>query len=396
MRLDMFVLKPTLSKIAGCKSTLAASMFCYVVFIAANMYAVWGTMIPASIIIGTGAATLWAAKCTYLTSIGAWYAKITNSSTAGTISVFFGVFYMIFQTSHVWGNLISSTVFSQKIPENLNISDDVLEKCGAAHCPSDYQNNTNLDRPDMAKIYTVCGIYIGCACLGIVTIVMYLDNIDHETDGSQMTTKQLLGAMARHFYNSKYQKLLIPLTIYSGVEAAFFAGDYTRSFISCSMGVWNVGYVMIAYGVADAACSLIIGRLVKYTGFLPWFILAFILHGGTLITLLMWKPNPDYPILFYLFAVLWGIGDAVIQTLLNALYGDLFTQKPETAFASHRLCESAGFILAFGYSSYICTDIKIYVCLSFVTVGTLLYCVVEAMQRKQAKHKINTTEYLVQ
>ncbi|XP_053393283.1 protein unc-93 homolog A-like isoform X2 [Mercenaria mercenaria] len=303
--------------------------------------------------IGTGAATLWAAKCTYLTSIGAWYAKITNSSRAGTISVFFGVFYMIFQTSHVWGNLISSTVFSQKIPENLNISDDVLEKCGAAHCPSDYQNNTNLDRPDMTKIYTVCGIYLGCACLGFVTIAIFLDKIDHETDGSQMTTKQLLGAMARHFYNSKYQKLLIPLTMYSGFEAAFFAGDYTRSFISCSMGVWNVGYVMIAYGVADAACSLIIGRLVKYTGFLPWFILT--------------------------------------------LYGYLFTQKPETAFASHRLCESAGFIIAFGYSSYICTYIKIYVCLIFVTVGTLLYCVVEAMQRKQTnKHKVNTTEYLVQ
>lgn len=40
------------------------------------------------------------------------------------------------------------------------------------------------------------------------------------------------------------------------------------------MGVWNIGYVMIAYGVSDASCSLIIGRLVKFTGFIPWFILS--------------------------------------------------------------------------------------------------------------------------
>lgn len=47
-----------------------------------------------------------------------------------------------------------------------------------------------------------------------------------------------------------------------------------QSFISCAIGVWNVGYVMIAYGVADAVCSLVIGRLVKHTGFIPWFVLG--------------------------------------------------------------------------------------------------------------------------
>ncbi|XP_060577662.1 protein unc-93 homolog A-like [Ruditapes philippinarum] len=384
-------LPPLAINILGCKWTMAASIICYTVFIAANLYAVWATMIPASIIIGTGAATLWAAKCTYLTNIGSWYAEKTNSSKEGTISAFFGVFFMIFQSSQIWGNLISSTVFSQRIPDNLNISAEVLAKCGASYCPSDYINNTYLDKPAMSKVYTVCGIYLGTACLAILTIAIFLDNIRHETDGREMSTKQLLGAIARHFYNSKYQKLLIPLTVYSGIEQAFIAGDYTRSYISCTIGVWNVGYVMITYGVADAACSLIIGRLVKYFGFLPWFILAFILHGGTIITLLVWQPDPEHPGIFYLFAILWGIGDAVIQTLVNALYGHLFTHNPESAFASYRLCESAGFIIAFGYSSYICTYIKIYISLIFIIVGAVLYGVVEMLQRKQKRTVIGST-----
>lgn len=78
------------------------------------------------------------------------------------------------------------------------------------------------------KVYTVCGIYLGCACLAIVIVAIFLDKISHETDGRQMTTKQLLGAIGHHFYSSKYQQLLIPLTMYSGIESAFIAGDYTR------------------------------------------------------------------------------------------------------------------------------------------------------------------------
>ena len=42
------LLPPFVINHLGCKWTLAASMVCYIVYMAANMYAVWGTMIPAS------------------------------------------------------------------------------------------------------------------------------------------------------------------------------------------------------------------------------------------------------------------------------------------------------------------------------------------------------------
>ena len=52
-----------------------------------------------SVIIGTGAAPLWTAKCTYLTQIGVWYARITGATKDATVNLFFGVFFMTFQTS---------------------------------------------------------------------------------------------------------------------------------------------------------------------------------------------------------------------------------------------------------------------------------------------------------
>ena len=83
----------------GCKWTIALSMVCYIVYMAANFYAIWGLMAPASVIIGFGAAPLWSAKCTYLTQMSVWYAKMTGNTEDDIINRFFGFFFMFFQTS---------------------------------------------------------------------------------------------------------------------------------------------------------------------------------------------------------------------------------------------------------------------------------------------------------
>lgn len=53
--------------------------------------------------------TQWSAKCTYLTQVGNRYAALIGDKSAEScISRFFGFFFMAFQSSQVWGNLISS------------------------------------------------------------------------------------------------------------------------------------------------------------------------------------------------------------------------------------------------------------------------------------------------
>ena len=85
----------------GCKWTVAFSMLCYILYMAANFYAVWATIIPGAIILGMGAAPLWSAKCTYLTETGKWYSKQTGKQQDDIINRFFGVFFMIFQSGNV-------------------------------------------------------------------------------------------------------------------------------------------------------------------------------------------------------------------------------------------------------------------------------------------------------
>lgn len=80
------------------------------------------------------------------------------------------------------------------------------------------------------KVYTVCGIYLACACLAFFMIVFFLDKIQLDKDESRQgkVSMKLLVETFRHLYNSHYQKLLIPLTLYSGIEQAFIAGDFTK------------------------------------------------------------------------------------------------------------------------------------------------------------------------
>jgi len=64
---------------------------------AANGYAVWGTLITGSILVGLFAAPLWTAQCSYFTIASHNYAKLSNEKEEAVVSRFFGVFFMFFQ-----------------------------------------------------------------------------------------------------------------------------------------------------------------------------------------------------------------------------------------------------------------------------------------------------------
>ncbi|KAK3085295.1 hypothetical protein FSP39_001180 [Pinctada imbricata] len=375
----------------GCKWTLSFSILCYVVYMLANFWPMWATLVPASVVIGIGAAPLWSAKSTYLSQLAKAYAGLTDRTGDDVNNLFFGIFFMTFQTSQIWGNIISSSIFKQNIEEAEILNSSSL-LCGASFNPSQSIETIGLKRPDDNKVQLLCWIYFGSSMLAFV-IALFVTNTASDSQQDPGTSHGILFIETfRHLCSSGYQKLLIPLTVYSGLEQGFISADYTKSYISCTIGIWNIGYVMICYGVTDAILSLTFGALVKWVGHTPFFVLedlafdrifnavfliAFIVHGGTQIFLLLWEPNNADYVIFFVIAGLWGMGDAVIQTQINALYGDLFEDRRPAAFSNYRLWESVGFIISFAYNSFFVTSVKIYVLMAFLTVGMTLYCVIE-------------------
>lgn len=78
--------------------------------------------------------------------------------------------------------------------------------------------------------------------------------------------------------------------------------------------------------------------------------------------------------------------------LFLGLYGALFRRNKEAAFSNYRLWESLGFVIAYVYSSAICTSTKLYIVISVLGLGTICYIIVEIRQLRKVVLVIISTK----
>ncbi|XP_015174573.1 PREDICTED: UNC93-like protein [Polistes dominula] len=376
------------------KWTLCLSMLCYAPYIGSQFYPRFYTLVPAGVLLGLGAAPMWAAKATYLTQVGGVYAKLTDQPVDAIVVRFFGFFFLAWQTAELWGNLISSLVLSEgefgSSGGNSTTSWNKIKLCGAEFCVFGNGAHENLERPPESEIYKISSIYLTCVIVAVIIVALFVDPLSRygekqrRADSQELSGIQLLSATAYQL-KKPYQQLLIPITVWIGMEQAFIGADFTQAYISCVLGVHKVGYVMICFGVVNAGCSLLFGSLMKFVGRQPLMALGAIVHACLIVVLLLWKPRPDNPYIFYSVSGLWGVGDAVWQTQVNGLYGTLFRRNKEAAFSNYRLWESAGFVIAYAYSTHLCARMKLYVLLTVLMIGTMGYIIVELLHRRKQR-----------
>lgn len=231
MLLSSMFLPPLLIQKLGCKWTIVLSMCCYVAFSLGNFHASWYTLVPTSILLGLGAAPLWSAQGTYLTVTGNRHAEGTGQAGKDVVNQYFGIFFLIFQSSGVWGNLISSLVFGQK-PTQGTIPEQQLLSCGARDCLMATAPANSTNRPSQELIYTLLGIYTGSGVLAVLLTAVFLEPVKDAQQKSEGEKKAppfwstLLSTFK--LFRDKRLRLLVLLPLYSGFEQAFLAGDYTR------------------------------------------------------------------------------------------------------------------------------------------------------------------------
>nr|CAI5860267.1 unnamed protein product [Callosobruchus analis] len=328
--LSNILLPAMVIKWLGIKWTIVVSLLTYTPFMLAQMHPRFFTMVPAGLAIGLGGGPLWCAKCTYLSVAAQAYGGATQATADRVVTRFFGVFFMFYSCSQVWGNLISSaassSIFANSSTSTNNL-DIVLAACGANFCPNNVSTGPVLAPPSPAKIRTIALIYLACMLFAAGLVVVAVDPSDRYDKNRKSEEKKgpsgvkLLAVTLKQLGDLK-QLLILPITMFIGAEQAFLAADYTAAFVSCSWSVSMVGFVMVAFGVCDAVASAVAGGIARTLGRPPLVCLALALHAALIIALLVWRPTADRPIPFFVIAGLWGVCDALWLVQINCEYNN--------------------------------------------------------------------------
>ncbi|KAJ8402829.1 hypothetical protein AAFF_G00361430 [Aldrovandia affinis] len=275
--LSSVLLPPILIKNLGSKWTIVASMGCYVAYFLGNIYPVWATLIPTSVILGLGGAPLWSAKCTYLTISAHLEAGKDAKRARDLVNEYFGIFFLMFQSSAVWGNLMSALIFRQD-SNTAEITEEDLRFCGAAG-GCEYTATGNSTRPAQNLVNMLLGSYVAFGVLGMILVAVLLDDIDGDVAQTFRRNREPLGSVILATFTQlkdRRQLLLIPLTIYSGLEQAFLSGDYNKREAAFSnYRMWESTGFVIAFAYSNFLCLsvklyILIGALVVSMGLYGW------------------------------------------------------------------------------------------------------------------------------
>ncbi|XP_071790200.1 protein unc-93 homolog A-like [Asterias amurensis] len=380
---------PALIRVVGTKWTIAICVACYSVYTACNFYPEDYTLIPGGLVLGMAAAPLWTAQATYLTTSAISYADIKNEVPEVVINQFNGIFFFFFQSSQISGNLVASLVlypYANDSSQPLrNISNCGIQSCGSSgHHGNDSDSMSGeISSPPAKTVTLLMCVYLACGLMSFLIVVFLLSKL-HTPQGSFLENTKSSLVATLHLLINPYIVMLIPLFMFSGMEQAFFAGDFTKAFITCTSGVHYVGFIMMVFGISDAIFSFTLGRLEKYCGRIIIFTAGGMAHLSLILVILfVWKPG-DALWDRFLIAVGWGFGDAVWQTQISSILGVIFPENQEAAFSNFRLFQAVGFCIYFAIStvSIVCVIHKMIMIGGLLLFGLALYYIVELQIRK--------------
>ncbi|XP_046330249.2 protein unc-93 homolog A-like [Haliotis cracherodii] len=380
------ILAPAVIKFLGVKKSLILSWICHILYTGSNFYPTFYTLIPSSILLGAISGFMWTGQSIYISVCAFSLAKSTDKTEYDVLSKLNGLFFTLFETTQITGNLVSSLVLQTGTYSNVTGG----AVCGPEYCPLSV-NGSEIATPETSVVYILLGIYLGCDVIALVVTVFFLPPLPKSNWSSNASLKQSLSSFFVTLFKSKLI-FLVPFIMFQAVEQAILWGDYTRSYVSCTIGIHMVGFIMATYGAATASCAFVFSRIAKYIGRYILFFTAAVLQGGVFVVLYIWTPTSEDTTYLFLIPVAWGLGEGIWQTQSNSLIALLFPEKKEPAFANFHTWKAIGFTLTFILSNFLCLKTKLIFVMSLLVVGMTMYTGVEIYNRRSHGSDVTKSE----
>jgi len=354
---------PSVIAVIGPKFTMVIGGVMYLLFIAGFYLEANWSLYLTSAFVGIGAALIWTGQGNYL----------TLNSTEENISRNSGVFWAIFQSSFLFGNLFVYFLFQGK---------DVI----------DQQTRTIL--------YSA---FLGPGILGVL-LLMFLPQVkdsdsrseeDRAAGASKNGPVQAFKSAVQLFF-SRDMAILSFVFFYIGIEFSFLSGVYSPT-IGFTKQLPDakrlVGLSGIMIGVGEIAGGAIFGILGKKTtrfGRDPIILLGFLTHAVGFFIIFLNIPNtatqgdtydmayiPISGFLAVFSSFLVGFGDACFNTQVYSILGGLYPTNSAPAFALYKFVSSLASAANFLYSPYVSLHTQLIIITVFGFAGTISFWLVE-------------------
>ncbi|KAG8182984.1 hypothetical protein JTE90_013433 [Oedothorax gibbosus] len=360
----------------GCKKIIIVGTVICCVYIASNMYLRLEIMVPASILYGIANGPFISAQAYYIDEMATRFQTTVNQNREFVMALFFGLCMFFAQNTQIWGNVIAYYVLSNdnKDDQNPAVSASFRTDCGIEFRSSENIENANLEPPSEHKRFLLVGIYV---CMGLMAALLLgfclkpLNNDLLEGRRCRTICERFLSTLKR--LKNPQQLLLIPLSIFVGMEGPFYTNEVTEAFIACSWGVDRVGLVTLCFGVCGAAMALAVGPLVKQISQRGVLILAACANLAMCVALFFWKPSPDFTPAYFIVAGAWGMGDSIWWSQVPALYGLMFPNDREATFSNLYFWSFLGCFMTYSYANHITIVVKLGIFIFFLVTGLIGY-----------------------
>ena len=240
---------PSIVVYLGLKKALVLGMSSYVLFIAANLYPSWETLLPAAVCVGFGASTLWTAQGSYLGYVANAYVRGAPQALAQTEgdvmgmedqiekarNGFTGVFFGIFQSTQVVGNLVAYYIFSLSGEDGSGSESEISSEQKAI----------------LFTTFSVSGV------LGLLLLMFLVRSVPKEEEGEgerenrKVSVRSVLVEVrtgVEFACKDSYMRAMVVLFVYSGINQAFIWSDYTAFVVKPVLGEKYVPVVMAVFG----------------------------------------------------------------------------------------------------------------------------------------------------
>ncbi|XP_027237310.1 UNC93-like protein MFSD11 [Penaeus vannamei] len=366
-------LAPSCLSFLGPKLTMIVGGVTYVIFIASFLWPQTWLLYLSSVLIGVGAALIWTGQGNYLTLM----------SERDTIARNSGIFWALFQSSLLFGNIFVFYMFMGK---------DVI---------------------DAGTRLVVFAALTGVALLGLA-ILLALPKPGAGGSGRQDDMGGPLDALKKSFelFKTRDMILLSATFFYTGIELSFFSGVYSTcvgSTLRFSDPNRLVGISGMCIGIGEILGGGIFGifggKTVK-AGRDPIVLLGFLTHILSFFLIFLNLPtmsplertyDPSFlgagqpsEFVALLCSAMLGFGDACFNTQIYSILGSIYQDNSGPAFALYKFTQSLSAAACFFYSSVVQLHWHLAILTVFCVLGTISFCVVEWKAYRTVQHAVDT------